>query len=653
MAARLPVPQELMLESYERRLMEAEIDNVNLTLILAPGHEGIGAVVKGFIDAIANHDLAVKNVEDQWLALVGIRRDFNKKNRVYRNLDGAWNTLSADNAENYAEYKELVPKMVNMEERLKVIKDQKVKIKMETEWAHYNELLPVCSRLEQAQNALSEAREERDAAQALLMKSEAQLIKYRSEERALAAKITDDHVVADEKGLQIAATFPNIQPNNILHLLNGVEVEDKPYKEIMLALKKLKPPHTVVFRRYDYRFDAFSRKWNSLADLRAMGVCIDDPMMAKAELVRCAAIGDFNGVKEALLRGEDPNSQDYTGATAMIASAANRQSDICELLFRAGGDLESRDSNMLTPLLAAVKKGYLDIVRQLIDYGAARDATDKNRRNALYFSLMSGNLNMVKFFLKPTNSNEVEALWGFTPMHIAANAGDLPLIKLLLTFGASIYRKCNQGRTAEDVAREAGFEEVTLFLESERFSAPAQLAYKDPNLHLNIWIGEFNALDPRWSTDVGITEVICMPTLKSKPLNVDWLKSDEHCKIFTKIVDINDTDTTDASWETFAEALPKLATHLKELMKKGDAEILICDPSGNSTAASLLAVVLLMVHQQKITDTLAACAVARPALKLSFSLRKGLEIVQRTVDEKKLKRLNAKIRNAVILSGGF
>jgi len=88
-------------------------------------------------------------------------------------------------------------------------------------------------------------------------------------------------------------------------------------------------------------------------------------------------------------------------------------------------------------------------------------------------------------------------------------------------------------------------------------------------------------------------------------------------------------------------------------MKKGDAEILICDAGGNSTPASLLAVVMLMRYQQKITETLAACAVARPPLKVSLSLRKGLELTQRAVDEKKLKRLDAKIRNAVILSGGF
>jgi hypothetical protein len=259
---------------------------------------------------------------------------------------------------------------------------------------------------------------------------------------------------------------------------------------------------------------------------------------------------------------------------------------------------------------------------------------------------------MVKFFLKPSNVNEVESLWGFTPMHIAANQGNIELIKLLLKYGGSIYRKDNQKRTAEEVAREAGFDDVTKFLEVERLSAPAQLAFKDPSLNINVWIGEFKACDPVWATDVGITEVVGMPSLTSR-VNADWLKSDEHCKVFSKVIDVDDNDATNASWEAFSAALPPLALHLKEILKKGDAEILICDGSGNSTCASLLAIVQLMRYQIKIVDTLAACAVARPSLKISKSLRKGLELTQRAVDEKKLKRLDAKIRNAVILSGAF
>jgi len=41
-----------------------------------------------------------------------ITRDFKVKNRMYRNIDGAWNTLSADNKADFDEFQELIPKVV-------------------------------------------------------------------------------------------------------------------------------------------------------------------------------------------------------------------------------------------------------------------------------------------------------------------------------------------------------------------------------------------------------------------------------------------------------------------------------------------------------------------------------------------------------------
>ena len=88
-------------------------------------------------------------------------------------------------------------------------------------------------------------------------------------------------------------------------------------------------------------------------------------------------------------------------------------------------------------------------------------------------------------------------------------------------------------------------------------------------------------------------------------------------------------------------------------MKKGDAEILICDPSGLSTAPAVLAVALLLRYQIPITKSLGAIAVARPALKMSKSLRRGLETIQGEFNDKKLKRLDAKIRHAKVIFNAF
>ena len=653
MSTRLPIPKELQLEKYEKRKYAATIDNIGLTVELIPGANGQGAIVKGFISAIDLHDEIVKKVDNQVILLKNIRRDFTKKNRMYRNLDGSWSVLMSDHSADFEEYKVLVPKMDNIEERLELITDEKAKLKLEADYERFKELRPTCEKCEEVQKALEIAREERDEVQQAMSKADQDLARFKTEERLMAENITDDHIIACEQGKQISQIFPNVQPNNVLYSLNKHYTETMNFKQISILIKKEPPPHNAIFTRYDYRFDPFFDCWHSLNDLRDMGVCIDDPMLMKAEFVALAATGNFNLVKEALLRGEDPNSMDYTGATAMHAAASNKHQDVMELLKRAGAKVDSRDKNMITPLLAAVMKGHLPAVRQLIESGADRDATEKNSRNALYFAMTSGSLNMAKFFVNTLNVNEPESLWGFTPMHTAANMGNLDLITLLITYGGSIYKKDLQGRTAEDVAREAKYSDVIEYLEMERYSAPAQCAYANPDINIRVWVGEFGALDPRWSTDVGITEVICFPSLLQKPTNMEWLKDDEECNHVVQLIDVDDDDATNASFTEFQNAIGGTLTHLLNLLKKGDCEILICDPTGKSTAAAFLSLAMLLRFQIPITNSLAATSVARPAIKMSKSLRRGLETMQMDFNEKKIKRLDAKIRNAVVLSNGF
>jgi hypothetical protein len=210
-----------------------------------------------------------------------------------------------------------------------------------------------------------------------------------------------------------------------------------------------------------------------------------------------------------------------------------------------------------------------------------------------------------------------------------------------------------RGRTAEDVAREANYKELVEALEMERFNAPAQLCYKNDKVGVRIWCGAFGALDPEWSSDVGITEVVCLPTTLSKPTNMEWLKDDETCKHLVHVLDADDDDTSEGSFVEFRSCMTAVIVHVLDILKKGDCELLICDPTGLSSAPALLAVALLLKYQTSITTTLADMAVARPALKMSKSLRRGLETIQMDFNEKKLKRLDAKIRNAVILSNGF
>lgn len=205
----LPIPKELKLETYSKRPQEAEFDRLDLVLELQAGVDGVGAVVKSFRDAIRSHDEAVKLIEDHMAVVEDVKRVYKKKNRLFRNLDAAWNVM-LDSGSDFYEYMELLPKMKQVEKRLELTTDPIAKATLLTECERYKVLHPVCSNQLIIYKSYSKAREERDAALRDLVDAESVMYQFRESEKAKAAQISDDHVNADEAKTSLSAVFPSI-----------------------------------------------------------------------------------------------------------------------------------------------------------------------------------------------------------------------------------------------------------------------------------------------------------------------------------------------------------------------------------------------------------------------------------------------------------
>lgn len=94
-----------------------------------------------------------------------------------------------------------------------------------------------------------------------------------------ATLISDDHVVADEKGIFIGEMFPTIQAGYILTEINFVPTEDQAFDGILALIRNTKPPHRAFFKRYDMRKDPLTGEWATLEQLRDDGVCVEDPRL--------------------------------------------------------------------------------------------------------------------------------------------------------------------------------------------------------------------------------------------------------------------------------------------------------------------------------------------------------------------------------------
>jgi hypothetical protein len=140
----------------------------------------------------------------------------------------------------------------------------------------------------------------------------------------------------------------------LLHRINGELVEHLSYDEAMGKVLRSKSPHFAEFIRYDYRFNPFTNEWRSLQELRDLGVCVEDPLFARINFVNTAAQGRLKDIHDLLLQGEDPNSSDLSGNTALVMAAANKHPEVVEMLVNAGANVNCRDKNVSAYVLLAL-----------------------------------------------------------------------------------------------------------------------------------------------------------------------------------------------------------------------------------------------------------------------------------------------------------
>lgn len=506
-----PIPDELKVETYERRQLAADFDRIDLILDLKPGVGGVGAVLRGFIDAIPQYDAFVKTIEEKMDQLDELKTLDSKANRHFLNWDAAWNAMNVKPDE-YADYVELVPEMDHILVTLEDCDDPVERAIAEAGFLRFKELEDKYAPLYEAHVKVKEAKTERDIIRAKFLEATegvfmpfiemrpafnflsirvcfTEIHVLHDKERKMAAKIGYDHVLADSKGVFLSDLFPNIRVGNILASVNGIDVEYMKYDDVMNVIKETKPPHRTYFRRYDFKIDPMDGSWVGLDRLRELGVLLEDPRIPRLDFVAAAAAGNMDVVLKYITDGEDVNSYDHAGCSAFHLAAVHSRQDVADVLLKAGAHLDSRDKNQMTPLLSSVRRGDKEFVRWLIDMGADKTATDITHRNALFYAIKSGNEDVIKQFISPVTCNYPDTLWGWSPLHVAANLGNLDVAKLLISAGTNIFYRDKKNRLAEEVAEESKSTAVRDYLRELRLSTCGQLAYTVSSSKGGIWIG--------------------------------------------------------------------------------------------------------------------------------------------------------------------
>jgi len=158
-------------------------------------------------------------------------------------------------------------------------------------------------------------------------------------------------------------------------------------------------------------------------------------------LLRAAAQGDVRKAENSLAREADINAADENGRTSVYYASAKGHTSILKLLLLARANVNAKANNGWTPLIAAAYLGQAEAAEMLLAAGARVD----------------DRIVYTKRIVTPAEGilpNDTTALM------MAAQAGHLTTVEVLLRHGGSVRAVDDQGWSALTHAAKHGHEDI-------------------------------------------------------------------------------------------------------------------------------------------------------------------------------------------------
>lgn len=179
-----------------------------------------------------------------------------------------------------------------------------------------------------------------------------------------------------------------------------------------------------------------------------------------------AAVRDNDEMVRVLLQGgADVNAKDFGGYTALLRALEKEREAIAALLLAQPSlDVNAQGGNGMTALNWCVLGDRESSVQKLLERGANPNLSDKDGDTPLHTAAQRGNVKLLEWLLAAGANVNAKNKLGGTPLMWAAVFGHQPAAALLLEKGADPKLKDNGGRTAAAWATKNQREEVAQFL---------------------------------------------------------------------------------------------------------------------------------------------------------------------------------------------
>jgi hypothetical protein len=82
-------------------------------------------------------------------------------------------------------------------------------------------------------------------------------------------------------------------------------------------------------------------------------------------------------------------------------------------------------------------------------------------------------------------------------------------------------------------------------------------------------------------------------------------------------------------------------------------KLIFCDDTGAALAPAMLTIILMLQYQHRAKETISKLQQLRPRVEIGRTILRGIDLLQQTLDQKVLKRMNERLRGSSANSIAF
>ncbi|KAF7714233.1 Uncharacterized protein PECH_000049 [Penicillium ucsense] len=183
-------------------------------------------------------------------------------------------------------------------------------------------------------------------------------------------------------------------------------------------------------------------------------------------LTESIILEDSDAIRMLLNHGADCNGDRTPDVRPLLLAAQQGSIEMVQLLVLGyKANLESEDSVGMTALHRATHKDHVDTVRILLSEGAEINHMTHDGITPLLSAVMNNQLQMAEVLLQSgADINVRGGGFGQTALAIAVTYRDRDIFDLLMSKGADPWMRDDFGRTALDLARDSGRDDIVATL---------------------------------------------------------------------------------------------------------------------------------------------------------------------------------------------